>query len=184
MFTSITSVIESETFKTLKFVLGIFEIMLSNGVTIEELETIDYSAISWSMKISEISVDIYTEVVASVETSVEVNFENLYSVAIASAMSADVTAMTFINFLASTNVELVNKFVFELASLTFDSSFGGAYEAFVPAVTEVLKTSEFYSEEILATFQKDVIFSDQFASVLFVFETISQAEHIFNDFIR
>lgn len=165
--------IESETFKTLNFVLGIFEIMVSNGVTVEELETIDYSAISWSMQISEISVEIYTEIVSSVETSIEVNFENLYSVAIASALSADVTAMTFINFLASTNVELVNKFVFELASLTFDSSFGGAYEAFVPAVTEVLKTSDLYSEEILATFQKDVIFSNQFASVLFVYETIS-----------
>ena len=175
VFGDIVDIVEHETFATLKFVLGIFEIMLSAGVfpDITELESIDYSSIRWSMSLIDITVDIYTEVVSSITVSSDVNLVEMYSVAVATAMSADVTAMTFINFLASTNVEFVNKFVFQLAELKFDSSFGGAFEAFVPAVTQVLKTSEFFTEETLATFQKEIIFSQEFASVLFVFETIS-----------
>ena len=87
VFGDIVDIVEHETFSTLKFVLGFFEIILSAGVfpDIRELESIDYSSIRWSMSLIDITVDIYTEVVSSITVSSDVNLVEMYSVAVATA---------------------------------------------------------------------------------------------------
>ena len=175
----VTTVVEAESFGSIKFVISTLNMLIEAGADIVDLVSVEATLeteIEWTLTIVEITFAKFSTVLVSftseTATAADVisTVTQQYSLVIMSAATLNIYQERVMSFMIEINTEYANELALGIVAADFsDNTEGEGFNVLTTVLTELATTASID----LAVFRTDILYSAQFSSIVFVYEVIN-----------